>query len=129
MVGLVKLKQRQFPSKEVDELEQEMFKIRTEVHAEAIQHEGQNAQEAYRSRLHSLSLTEGEVPDGDQVIQTLLIRIALWLEIMREKWVFIDNHKLTSGLLIPYSTDKAISRSASKISTKSSSKSAINWNR
>ena len=62
-----------------------MLKIRSEVHADAITHDGENAQEAYRSRLHSLSLTEGNVPDGDTVIQALLIRIMLWLEIMREK--------------------------------------------
>lgn len=75
----------QFPAKEVDEYEQEMLKIRAEVHAEDIQVEGQGPEEAYASRLAELSLTEGEVPDGKAVIRALLTRCTLWIEIMRQK--------------------------------------------
>lgn len=62
-----------------------MLKVQDEIHADAFQHEGQNAEEAYASRLAELSLTEGEAPDGKAVIRALLIRCALWIEIMREK--------------------------------------------
>lgn len=72
----------------MDDLEKEMRKIQDEVHAETLTHEGQNAEEAYASRLSQLSLTEGEVPDGRTVVKALLARCTLWLEIMRQKYIF-----------------------------------------
>jgi len=62
-----------------------MLKVQEEIHADAFQHEGQNAEEAYASRIGELSLTEGEPPNGKAVIRGLLVRCALWIEIMREK--------------------------------------------
>lgn len=64
-----------------------MLKIQDEVHAERLTHEGQNPEEAYAARLSLLSLTEGEVPDGRTVIQALLARCTLWIEIIRQKYI------------------------------------------
>ena len=65
-----------------------MFRIRDEMQADLgiSDHEGQSAEEAYASRLQSLSLTEGEIQDGRDVVKALLVRCTFWLEIMREKY-------------------------------------------
>ena len=63
-----------------------MLKIQSEIHAEALHHEGQNAEEAYASRFAEITLTEGEPHDGKSVVKGLLIRCTLWIEIMREKY-------------------------------------------
>ena len=85
--GDTKADKTQFPAKEVNELEQQMFQIRDELQAESIQHEGQSAEEAYADRLAYLSLTDGEVQDGQSVVKGLLMRCTLWIEIIREKYI------------------------------------------
>ncbi len=63
-----------------------MWKIKEEVHIESIEHDSENPQEAYASRLSKLSLTEGEILDGRTVLKALIYRCTLWLEIMRQKY-------------------------------------------
>ncbi|KAK3710043.1 hypothetical protein LTR37_010474 [Vermiconidia calcicola] len=80
-----------FPAKEVNEFEQQVWQIESEMQAERIQHDGISAEDAYADRLGILSLTEGEVQDGDKVVQALLVRCTLWIEIIREKQGKIDD--------------------------------------
>ena len=75
----------QFPTKEVNDFEQQVLQIRDEIQAQEVVHEGQSAEEAYASKLDKLSLTEGEVQDGPSVVKALLYRCTLWIEIIREK--------------------------------------------
>ena len=62
-----------------------MIKVRGDLQVDGLHHEGQSAEDYYASKLHLLSLTEGEVQDGYDVLKALLFRCTLWIEIMREK--------------------------------------------
>lgn len=74
----------------MNEFEQQVWQIEAEMQAERIQHDGISAEDAYADRLGILSLTEGEVQDGDKIVQALLVRCTLWIEIIREKYEYIE---------------------------------------
>ena len=64
-----------------------MLQIQEQMQVDTFQHDGLSAEQAYEKKLAYLSLTEGDVQDGQTVIKALLIRCSLWIEIMREKYV------------------------------------------
>lgn len=74
--------------KEVKELEDQLQRIREELHESGFTHEGQTAEEAYAERLEQLHLDEskGVVQEGNRVVSVLLARCLLWLEVIREKY-------------------------------------------
>ena len=61
------------------------MKIQEEMHTERVQHEGIGAEEAYADMLSKLSISEGDVQDGNTILTALLARCTLWIEIIREK--------------------------------------------
>lgn len=78
---------RQFPVKDVKELESQLLAIQHELHEDRDPHEGRSAEQAYAERLNKLSLTEGEVQEGETVVKALLARCLLWCEVIQEKYV------------------------------------------
>ncbi len=66
-----------------------MKELQAEMNADmdVVKHEGKSAEQAYAEKLAKLSLTEGEVQDGQTVVLALLARCTLWIEIIREKCV------------------------------------------
>ncbi|KAK5171326.1 uncharacterized protein LTR77_004470 [Saxophila tyrrhenica] len=79
-----------FPTKEVNEFEQQVIQIQEEMNADTIEYEGKSAEQAYADKLSKLSLTEGEIQDGRQIVLALLARCTLWIDIIREKQGNID---------------------------------------
>ncbi len=55
------------------------------MHAETITYDGKSAEETYAAKLSNLSLSEGDVRDGREVVLALLARCTLWIDIIREK--------------------------------------------
>jgi hypothetical protein len=84
----------QFPTREVNEFEQQVKQIQQEMETDTYQHEGKSAEQAYADKLSKLSLTEGEVQDGRTVVLALLARCTLWIEIIREKHAIHYPHNL-----------------------------------
>ena len=78
----------QYPAKEVAELEQEILQVQEALQEHGVEHPGKSAEQAYEKMLSQLSLTEGEVQDGKTVVGALLTRCLLWIEIVKEKYVF-----------------------------------------
>lgn len=76
----------QFPTKEVNELEQQIQQVQAALHLQGVEHEGKSAEQAYEKMLGQLSLTEGEAQDGKLIVKALLIRCLLWTEIVKEKY-------------------------------------------
>lgn len=69
----------------MQELEEQLAEVQTELHASAATHEGKTAEQVYAERLEQLQLQDGAVQDGEKVVLGLLARCQLWLEIVQEK--------------------------------------------
>ncbi|KAK8215125.1 hypothetical protein M8818_002135 [Zalaria obscura] len=79
-----------FPVKEVKEYQEQLFKIRDELHESTITHDGKSAEDVYMEKIASLNLQEGVAQDGNKVVALLLARCQLWAEIILEKNGKID---------------------------------------
>ena len=62
-----------------------MNEIQQELHADAPTYEGKSAEDIYADKLAKLTLSEGEIKDGREVVLALLARCILWIAIIREK--------------------------------------------
>ena len=114
----------------MDEFERQVLQIQADINAEDaldIAHQGENAEQAYSTRMASLSLTEGQTLDGRDVVKALLVRCILWIEIIREKYVLLNVHlrDCTDSCII----DKARSTSDFKNNMTSCSRYAIHSNK
>lgn len=76
--------------KEVKEYQEQLFKIRDELHESTITHDGKSAEDVYMEKIASLNLQEGVAQDGNKVVALLLARCQLWAEIILEKNGKID---------------------------------------
>ncbi|PNS19440.1 UPF0662 protein [Sphaceloma murrayae] len=73
-----------YPAKDVKDLHDQLLQIEDQLH-EKVSHEGKSAEEAYAERLAQITLSEGTVQDGNQVVSTLLARCLIWVEIIEKK--------------------------------------------
>jgi hypothetical protein len=96
----------QFPTKEVNEFEQQIKQMQVEMQTDTYQHEGMGAEQAYAEKLSKLTLTEGEVQDGRTIILALLVRCTLWIEIIREKYDYVSALLSTSPADAPHRQGK-----------------------
>lgn len=76
-----------FPTNEVQELQEKLEQIQTELQDAGVSHEGISAEEAYAERLAQVHIDESHIEDGRTVVSTLLGRCLLWVEIIQEKFV------------------------------------------
>lgn len=67
------------------ELREQLLQIQAELHESGVSHEGRSAEEEYADWLKRISLEEGVIHEGPEVVATLLGRCLLWLEIVDEK--------------------------------------------
>ncbi|KAK0256759.1 hypothetical protein LTS16_000277 [Friedmanniomyces endolithicus] len=78
-----------FPVKEVNDFEQQLLEIQSQLHGSRDSHEGKSAEQVYAERLQQLSLHEST--DGPTVVHGLLARCLLWVEIIQAKKGKIDD--------------------------------------
>lgn len=85
MIDAQLLTRSQYPANEVKELHDQLSQIQDELHESGVSHEGRTAEEEYADRLKRMTLEEGVVHEGPEVVATLLARCLLWVEIVEEK--------------------------------------------
>lgn len=71
----------------MNELGDKLAQIQRDIDGPTVQHEGKSAEETYAERLQQLQLEDGVIQEGGTVVNLLLARCQLWLEIVQEKYV------------------------------------------
>ena len=76
-----------YPKDEVRSLYDQLIEIQKEQQSEPeLSHEGKTAQDYYAERLAMINLVDGEVKDGKTIVNGLLTRCLLWVEVIEEKY-------------------------------------------
>ncbi|EME83951.1 uncharacterized protein MYCFIDRAFT_210739 [Pseudocercospora fijiensis CIRAD86] len=79
-----------FPTKEVKEFERQLLEIESKLKLTHDDHKGKTAQEVYAERLELMNKCENCHQDPNFVVQSLLARCLLWVEIIQQKQGKID---------------------------------------
>ncbi|KXT04188.1 hypothetical protein AC578_92 [Pseudocercospora eumusae] len=79
-----------FPTKEVKEFERQLLEIESKLKLTHDDHQGKTAQEVYAERLELMNKCENCHQDPNFVVQSLLARCLLWVEIIQQKQGKID---------------------------------------
>ncbi|KAF1820220.1 uncharacterized protein K489DRAFT_433658 [Dissoconium aciculare CBS 342.82] len=79
-----------YPEEEVKEYHEQLLEMQRELNAELDLHPGKTAEETYAERISTITLAMQAGQDGRTVVNGLLARCLLWVEIVEEKRGHID---------------------------------------
>jgi len=79
-----------YPEEEVKEYHEQLLQMQRELNADLDLHPGRTAEEVYAERIRTITLAMNPDQDGRTVLNGLLARCLLWVEIVEEKRGHID---------------------------------------
>lgn len=74
----------QYPAAEVKDYHDQLLAIQAQLPDAQVPHEGVSAEELYAERIALIQLGPGVQP-GERVLNSLLVRCILWVEVIEEK--------------------------------------------